>query len=401
MRVPVPLFIIMVGFLVFTFYSVHTLQSSNDTILEVSKLERRVREAEDAMNAKESQYASRMEQCTHDLNTTSQESQKLKDEIETLKKKLLALSATPAPTAEPLHAPQGNKALASPRYKKIDDVKLILQNQLQGVAAKDCLSMGYDLEPYSVVPPERLPSWAKPYTPHSADTEPKEDTSSRQNTFSEIATSKVWGATPSGSGSLEGRATDKAIQLLLAVIKYLRATHPEFQKRRIVMLDIPCGDMNWMKKVLFALPNTWVEYHGIDIVEHLIQSHKNIFKAHTWMNFHQRDVVEHGIPMDVKYDIIFSRHMLQHLATKDSLKVLRSIHAHPTAKYLFTTTYPDWQAYVALTDLLGTRVRKLNLQLPPASLKNPICWGHDFSYSYLALFKLPLELDHDSEIERA
>jgi 2-polyprenyl-3-methyl-5-hydroxy-6-metoxy-1,4-benzoquinol methylase len=392
MKVPLAFYIFMCVFLGFTLYSIGSLQSSGDALADVARLERKLREAEEVSTAKLLEHKAesdalqaKMELCIAREKNATAEAQRFADQVKKLQE--TQPPVTSSPRAAVLHTAHGVIAMLE---------------EHSGIAAPDCLSLGADLTPYAVVVPEKLPTWARPYAPHSVNDEPTEDSKARVGTFSDIASSKTWGDTPSGSGSLEGAATDKAIALLLAVIRHLRQKNiHEYATRRIIMLDIPCGDMNWMKKVLFALPPTWVEYHGIDIVPALIDSHKHTFKAHSWMHFTQRDVVEKGIPTDVKYDFIFSRHMLQHLATKDSLKVLKSIHSHPTAKYLFTTTYPDWQAYVALTKLSGTRVRKLNLQLPPASLGPPVCWGHDFSYSFLALYPLPLQLMPDSEIERA
>eukprot|EP00760_Papus_ankaliazontas_P010636 PhM_4_TR14390/c0_g1_i1/m.23863 len=397
MRVPFGFYLLVIVFVVFTMYSISSLQSNAESAGIADRLAKRIKELEDVLQAKELEAsatkelsAARVANATHTADKLLQELHDLQQQQQQKAANDAAAAATPLPSDD-------DGALESSAAVSAVTITAAL-HRMRGVAAPDCLSLGLDLVPYSVVVPERLPGWARPYVPNSAESEPSEDTHTRQSTFSDIATSKVWGATPSGSGSLEGQATDKAIALLIHVIKHLRETVPEFQQRRIRMVDIPCGDMNWMHKVLFALPPDWVEYHGIDIVPSLIQHHQKKYATHGWMHFNQRDVVEHGIPHDIEFDFVFSRHMLQHLGTHDALKVLKSIHTHPTVKYLFTTTYPDWQAYAPLNQLAGTRVRKLNLQLPPAALEPPICWGHDFSYSYLALFHVPLQMQSTSEI---
>eukprot|EP01059_Diplonema_ambulator_P023173 TRINITY_DN38592_c0_g1_i1.p1 TRINITY_DN38592_c0_g1~~TRINITY_DN38592_c0_g1_i1.p1 ORF type:complete len:386 (+),score=91.27 TRINITY_DN38592_c0_g1_i1:777-1934(+) len=271
-----------------------------------------------------------------------------------------------------------------PTHEGIKD----LLEKLHEVAAPECTSFNHvDLTPYLIVVPEKLPAWARKYS--EGDSLKKETDSGRKDSFDRIAKTGAWSHdNPSGTGSEVGEATDRVLNVLNFILPHVMG-----KGKTVNMLDIPCGDMTWMPEFIEGNKDA-VKYTGVDIVSSLVKAHKKKFSEWGNMDFEARDVVKEGLPKG-SYDLIFSRHMLQHLTTADAITVLRHIYKHAQSRsrptYLLTTTYPDWQAHVDLDPTSSTRVRKLNLQQPPISLPPPLCWSHDFSFSFIALWKFPLD----------
>ena len=84
------------------------------------------------------------------------------------------------------------------------------------------------------------------------------------------------------------------------------------------MLDIPCGDLTWMSR--FMANRTDVKYTGMDIVPHIIKHHRRKYTTkYPHMKFINQDIA--ATPLRHEYDIIHTRHMTQHLATEDAIKV--------------------------------------------------------------------------------
>ena len=277
-------------------------------------------------------------------------------------------------------------------------------------------------EVYVLVKPERLPKWVVPMVGAGAHVTEKQEThEERMGSFVRIFRGGLWSRdTPSGTGSMKGEATDRAILTISSVLDYVaRKLGRKPQGPPLRMLDVPCGDMNWMPGLFEyrtrqpqhpssaqrSVPRTGplqpVHYTGIDIVPDLIARHKARFAAlgpelgnAVNMTFRVHDIVD-SAPADLvgNIDLAFSRQMLQHLGTEDSVKVIRNIRALG-AKFLLTTTYPDWlpPRNVPLEGHHGTRVRKLNLNISPFDegplLPLPTCWDLDFSASFLALYEL-------------
>jgi hypothetical protein len=80
--------------------------------------------------------------------------------------------------------------------------------------------------------------------------------------FTDIYRNNHWGSSESISG--EGSMIEQTQTLIIELGKLFK------EKRFSSILDIPCGDFNWMKKV--DLEN--IDYIGADIVEDLIEKNK-------------------------------------------------------------------------------------------------------------------------------
>ena len=91
------------------------------------------------------------------------------------------------------------------------------------------------------------------------------------------------------------------------------------------------------------------------------------------------------------FDIILTRHVLQHLPNQDVLRILYNL-SSSGSKYLLVTTFPEERKNYDL-EMPGD-FRRLNLQIPPISLMPPLCLhkdGYLRDGGYLGLWELPLQ----------
>ena len=78
--------------------------------------------------------------------------------------------------------------------------------------------------------------------------------------------------------------------------------------KRVSLLDVPCGDMTWMKRFLIARED--VDYTGLDIVPELIAAHKRDFAARAAWTFEHRDILKDGLPAGKSFHLILCRSVL-------------------------------------------------------------------------------------------
>ncbi len=228
---------------------------------------------------------------------------------------------------------------------------------------------------------------------------PSSETSDiRRTSFQKVFDTRAWGHSwdtsyrdmnASGMGATLAW-TQEAMATLHIVINHLKHT---LNKNHISILDVPCGDMQWMSRFLMTRDD--IDYTGMDIVPALIAHHRKTYKDRPW-KFRAADVVQVGIQQ--KYDIIVSRMMLQHLYFKDIITVLKHF-STSASPFLLTTTFArhDINKELLLQDNPG-RYRQLNLETPPISLAPPLClirdgpgvgidgWSH-----FLGLWQLPVK----------
>jgi hypothetical protein len=169
------------------------------------------------------------------------------------------------------------------------------------------------------------------------------------NSFKDIFEKSVWGGdfeSKSGGGSeLEATLTIRE-QLPKVLSKYSIST----------MLDIPCGDYNWMKEV-----NKDCNYLGCDIVTELVARNQQLYSSDT-VNFQQMDLTKDFLP---KVDLIFCKDCLQHLSEEKVKEALNNI-KRSNSKYLLVTSYPKtWRNY----DIYDGDYQPLNLLIKPYYLK--------------------------------
>jgi hypothetical protein len=134
------------------------------------------------------------------------------------------------------------------------------------------------------------------------------------------------------------------------------------------ILDIPCGDFQWMKDVPLGVER----YIGADIVLPLIQNNRVVFGDRG--EFFHLDLLRDRLP---SADIIFCRDCLVHLGFREIKIVLQNVKS-ASPKHFITTTFP-WHKKNA--DTVTPYWRPLNMQLSPFNFPEPSHLIKDFSDS--------------------
>ena len=125
------------------------------------------------------------------------------------------------------------------------------------------------------------------------------------------------------------------------------------------VLDIPCGDFNWMKEV--GLSN--IDYIGADIVDKLIVENKKRYSSDN-INFLPLNIITDVLP---RVDLIFVRDCFVHLSYYDIQNAITNI-KRSGCKYLMTTTFVDYHSNY---DILTGKWRRINLQDIPFNFPEP------------------------------
>jgi len=126
------------------------------------------------------------------------------------------------------------------------------------------------------------------------------------------------------------------------------------------ILDIPCGDFNWMKEVDLSAVN----YVGADLVAGLVTRNREKFSRDN-IKFTQLDLTADGLP---RVDMVLTRDCLVHLSFVECVQAIHNI-KNSGSKYLLTTTFP---ALTSNEDIPTGGFRKLNLALKPFSFPTPL-----------------------------
>ena len=191
--------------------------------------------------------------------------------------------------------------------------------------------------------------------------------------FTEIYESNSWTSSESRSGLGSELISTETIR------KELPEVFKKFNIKSV--LDIPCGDFNWMNNVDLKE----VHYIGADIVENMIEDNKNNFKDY---EFKVLDITEDDLP---EVDLIFARDILGHFDYENIEKTIKNI-LRSGSKYLLTTSFTKWEYNV---DIKNGDWRPINLMLKPFLFKpiyliNENCFEGDFQYNdkCLILFDL-------------
>ena len=127
-----------------------------------------------------------------------------------------------------------------------------------------------------------------------------------------------------------------------------------------VLLDIPCGDFNWMK----ALDMNIEQYIGGDIVAKLIKANTQKFSS-PCRRFLHLDIIRDPLP---SADLILCRDCLVHLPIRHVQQALKNI-AHSDASYLLTTTFPLISGNQDI--FVAGQWRPLNLEIEPFCFPKP------------------------------
>ncbi len=180
-----------------------------------------------------------------------------------------------------------------------------------------------------------------------------------EGVFSYIYENNIWGSAESKSGqgsTLE--LSSNAILMMNLIIK-------EYPVKSI--LDIPCGDFNWMQKVDL----TGIKYLGCDLVADLISSNTQKY-ATEQIQFQQLDIINEEIP---SADLIVVRDCFVHFSYEHINQAIENI-KHSGSKYILLTTFSNQHLNYNITtgDWLPINLQKKPFNFPePLSIMNEYC----------------------------
>ena len=153
----------------------------------------------------------------------------------------------------------------------------------------------------------------------------------RKKIFKSIYESYHWRdyKKPEDNESISGRGSD-----IIKTERFVKEFNIFLKKNKITkILDLGCGDFLWMKNTIIGLPDL-ISYHGIDIVESLIDKNKKKF-SNEIIKFSCKDFFEEKI--EGEYEIIIIRDVFIHLYNKNIIKFLEKIKL-TNAKYIAITS---------------------------------------------------------------
>jgi Methyltransferase domain len=169
--------------------------------------------------------------------------------------------------------------------------------------------------------------------------------------FKDVYEKNLWESSESKSGGgsmIEGTITIRK-QLPEIISKYDIKT----------MLDVPCGDYNWMKEV-----EKNCNYIGGDIVSEIVERNQKLYSSEK-VTFKKIDITRDNLE---KVDLIFCKDCLQHLSDENVKKAINNF-KKSGSKFLLVTSYPKtWRNH----DVFNGDYRPLNLLVKPFYLVKPI-----------------------------
>lgn len=132
------------------------------------------------------------------------------------------------------------------------------------------------------------------------------------------------------------------------------------------IVDIPCGDWNWMQKIDLSA----TQYLGLDILEEIIDENQKKFEKPN-IKFKKFDILQEVPP---QADLLICRDLLFHFSLINQELAAANIKKSKPC-YVLTTTFPFVQKNCELTEselLENWGYREINVELPPINLVNPI-----------------------------
>ncbi len=178
-----------------------------------------------------------------------------------------------------------------------------------------------------------------------------------ENVFQTIYDQQLWGDHQTISGA--GSTIEQTGPLIETLNKFIK----EFEIQSI--LDLPCGDFNWMQQV--DLSST--QYIGADIVKEIIANNRKRYEQDN-VSFRQFNLLKDEIP---DADLIINRDCFVHFAFSDIQKAIENI-KRSGAHYFATTTFPE---HTLNYDIATGDWRPINLQLAPFYFPVPLAQLHE------------------------
>lgn len=175
---------------------------------------------------------------------------------------------------------------------------------------------------------------------------------SADDIFADYFQRNSWGDNESISGP--GSRIERTIQIRAALPQIVR------QYECHSLLDIPCGDFNWMKLI------DWdIDYTGADIVADLVDRNQAQYGCAN-RRFLKLDLLQDKLP---RVDLVLCRDCLVHFSYADIFRAFANLKASQST-YLLTTTNTTRPKN---HNIATGEWRPLNLQQKPFSLPEPIC----------------------------
>jgi hypothetical protein len=204
------------------------------------------------------------------------------------------------------------------------------------------------------------------------------DAAQMREIFTAYYRDRHWGGPECESASGYGSTFDATHHLRRELAVLVR----ELEVKRL--LDVPCGDFNWMRHVDLA----GIEYIGGDLVEPLVASNNERFAAAN-ISFRVLDVVCSELP---RSDLVVCRDCMIHLPFAAILDALRNIR-RSGSKWVLLTHF-GWKGMGPNVDAQVGGWRRLNFELPPFNFPPPsasiveACEAKNCEDKMLALYRL-------------
>jgi hypothetical protein len=174
---------------------------------------------------------------------------------------------------------------------------------------------------------------------------------SPEKIFSDAFRTNRWGDAESISGPGSNLSVTRAIRQAIPELIADYEVHS--------ILDIPCGDFNWMSRLDLA-----VDYTGADIVDEIVQENRRKY-FRLDRKFIRLDMLRDVLP---EADLLLCRDCLVHFSFAHIFQSLRNIRSSG-CKYLLTTTFIDRKSNF---DIPTGTWRPINLQTSPFNFPRPM-----------------------------
>lgn len=177
--------------------------------------------------------------------------------------------------------------------------------------------------------------------------------------MTDIYEDNYWGSDESKSG--EGSTLRQTV--------YLQFELPLLFKRLGInsLLDIPCGDFNWMQRVLDRHQEP-INYHGADLVQELVDANIAAYSKDN-VSFSCLDAAADSLP---RADLVFIRDLLVHLPDEMIFKVFKNV-KDSGSKYVAMTHFAWYHMpNDSIQKIFRGNWRRLNMCMEPYNLPAPI-----------------------------
>jgi hypothetical protein len=171
-------------------------------------------------------------------------------------------------------------------------------------------------------------------------------------TFSHIHKKNLWNSAESRSGP------GSTIHETATIRQVLPQLIAKYSIKRFI--DIPCGDLNWIKTVDLGVEH----YLGGDIVSDIIRNNKLRYENDA-STFEVVNLIETPLPAG---DLLFCRDCLVHLSYENIEKFLANLHKSKI-RYLMTTTFTSRKSN---KDICTGAWRAINLEIEPFCFPKPL-----------------------------